>query len=572
MSLTNTLEPILRLRTIVDFPKVRERLRLEHGPAAQSPELLATQLHNVEADQIDCDAEVHRLQSEIHRLQSHIAFLQNQQHHLADYKVCLHSLKSPIRRLPSEIMLCIFDFACDMNYITSHSLRTIPALALKNVCSYWRDLTQSCPQLWSRIYIKRSKFPHRLPGSPILNLFLESSQQHPLTLEVADFRLYGVTDYWVAVCALLNAHHSRWQKTSFILTSDSRRELFGGIIDKTHPILETFALNDNGLAHSETVFNQFLNSTRLRSLSILFLRTPSMAQLQNTRVAWAKLTTLDIQCWDREFGNVLNICSNLRELRIHDSFHVVPPFVAENSSVQTLSLSSYRHMIQGRPADPSFLAVTLVSLTLPSLSSLHIRGTSGFGRPGSNHTWPRDKMNDFLTRSSSNLTNLRIERCPITDSDLIDLLHQLPSLLHLVVDDSKSLITPISLRLVRDLHAFRPGATLGHFGAIPLRRLQSLSLTFNGVDSKKRSYSDFDKAFVDMVSSRWFPEKYARVYGLGSTSGTSHDPEGGVACLRSVVMRFPKRDVPKRIYQPLKYFEEEGMQVTIIVKGSFLDL
>ncbi|GAV99726.1 hypothetical protein LENED_001204 [Lentinula edodes] len=132
MSLTNTLEPILRLRTIVDFPKVRERLRLEHGPAAQSPELLATQLHNVEADQIDCDAEVHRLQSEIHHLQSHIAFLQNQQHHLADYKVCLHSLKSPIRRLPSEIMLLIFDFACDMNYIASNSLRTIPALALKN--------------------------------------------------------------------------------------------------------------------------------------------------------------------------------------------------------------------------------------------------------------------------------------------------------------------------------------------------------------------------------------------------------------------------------------------------------
>ncbi|KAJ3878765.1 hypothetical protein F5051DRAFT_220781 [Lentinula edodes] len=572
MSLTNTLEPILRLRTIVDFPKVRERLRLEHGPAAQSPELLATQLHNVEADQIDCDAEVHRLQSEIHRLQSHIAFLQNQQHHLADYKVCLHSLKSPIRRLPSEIMLRIFDFACDMNYIASNSLRTIPALALKNVCSYWRDLTQSCPQLWSRMYIKRSKFPRRLPGLPILNLFLESSQQHPLTLEVTDFWSYRLTDYWVAVCALLNAHHSRWQKTSFILTSDSRRELFGGIIGKTHPILETFALNDNGLAHSETVFNQFLNSPKLRSLSVLFLRTPSKAQLQNTRVAWAKLTTLDIQSWDRELGNVLNICSNLRELRMHDSFHVVPPFVTENSSVQTLSLSSYRHMIQGRPADPSFLAVILVSLSLPSLSSLHIRGTSGNGRLGSNHTWPRDKMNDFLTRSSSNLTNLRIERYPITDSDLIDLLHRLPSLLHLVVDDSKSLITPITLRLVRDLHAFRPGATSGHFGAIPLRRLQSLSLTFNGVDSEKRSYRDFDKAFVDMVSSRWFPEKYARVYGVGSTSGTSHDPEGGVACLRSVVMRFPKRYVPKRIYQPLKYFEEEGMQVTIIVKGSFLNL
>ncbi|KAJ3849733.1 hypothetical protein EV368DRAFT_85253 [Lentinula lateritia] len=555
MSLTNTLEPILRLRTIVDFPKVRERLRLEHGPAAQSPELLATQLHNVEADQIDCDAEVHRLQSEIHRLQSHIAFLQNQQHHLADYKVCLHSLKSPIRRLPSEIMLCIFDFACDMNYITSHSLRIIPALALKNVCSYWRDLTQSCPQLWSRIYIKRSKFPHRLPGSPILNLFLESSQQHPLTLEVADFRSYRVTDYWVAVCALLNAHHSRWQKTSFIATSDSRRELFGGIIGKTHPILETFALNDNGLAHSETVFNQFLNSPRSRSLSVLSLRTPSMAELKNTRVAWAKLTTLDIQSWDRELGNVLNICSNLRELRIRTSLFAPPPnFVTKNSSVQTLSLSSYRHMIQGQPALPSPLEVILVSLTLPSLSSLHIRGIGGWGRPGGrpggNHMWPRDKMNDFLTSSSSNLTNLRIERYPITDSDLIDLLHRLPSLLHLVVDDSKSLITPIPFVL----------------------RLQSISLTFNGVDSEKRSYGDFDKAFVDMVSSRWFPEKYARVYGLGSTSGTPHDPEGGVACLRSVVMRFPKRDVPKRIYQPLKYFEEEGMQVTIIVKGSFLDL
>ncbi|KAE9384624.1 hypothetical protein BT96DRAFT_791463, partial [Gymnopus androsaceus JB14] len=100
----------------------------------------------VEKDLRDCE-------SEIHRLRSRIIFLQNQHRRLEEYKASLRFLVSPIRKLPNETTLCIFDYACDMNELTSKKLETMPTLAISMVCSRWRDLTKAYPILWSRLRI-----------------------------------------------------------------------------------------------------------------------------------------------------------------------------------------------------------------------------------------------------------------------------------------------------------------------------------------------------------------------------------------------------------------------------------
>jgi len=75
------------------------------------------------------------------------------------------------------------------------------------------------------------------------------------------------------------------------------------------------------------------------------------------------------------------------------------------------------------------------------------------------------------------------------------------------------------------------------------------------------SGSTFDnKKFVDMVSSRWYPEAFA-----GGEQGSSNS-DGETACLRSVVMRFESRGVDEEIYRPLKHLEEAGMRVVVIGK------
>ncbi|KAE9404458.1 hypothetical protein BT96DRAFT_916809 [Gymnopus androsaceus JB14] len=164
-------------------------------------------------------------------------------------------------------------------------------------------------------------------------------------------------------------------------------------------------------------------------------------------------------------------------------------------------------------------------------------------------------VNDFISRSSFYLTTLSIKFIPIPDSDLIDLLGRLPSLQHLtVVDSNITSPRPITSLLVQSLHAIPRTSSVTVFSVL-VKRLQSLSLT---------SCSDggfCDQDFVDMVSSRWFLDGYR-------SPSDPMNSNGGMACLRSVVMRFTKRVVDEEVYRPLKYLEQEGMRVVVVGQSS----
>ncbi|KAE9404510.1 hypothetical protein BT96DRAFT_813507, partial [Gymnopus androsaceus JB14] len=131
----------------------------------------------------DVDKDLDECYAEIRHLQSRIVSIQNQSQHLKDYKACLHFLRSPICKLPNETVLRIFDYASDMNDLTSKRVQKMPALAISSVCSHWRNLARSCPKLWSRIQITMWSTPRHLSGLPILDLYLISSQQAPLIIE-----------------------------------------------------------------------------------------------------------------------------------------------------------------------------------------------------------------------------------------------------------------------------------------------------------------------------------------------------------------------------------------------------
>ena len=59
-----------------------------------------------------------------------------------------------------------------------------------------------------------------------------------------------------------------------------------------------------------------------------------------------------------------------------------------------------------------------------------------------------------------------------------------------------------------------------------------------------------DLAFVRMVQSRWLPDsEYATMIGMN--------------CLRSVVLKFSKREVEEEVYRPLQDLDRMGMSVVI---------
>ncbi|KAE9404428.1 hypothetical protein BT96DRAFT_916787 [Gymnopus androsaceus JB14] len=162
-------------------------------------------------------------------------------------------------------------------------------------------------------------------------------------------------------------------------------------------------------------------------------------------------------------------------------------------------------------------------------------------------------VNGFISRSSFQLTTLSIKFIPLLDSDLIDLLRRLPSLHHLTVDDSNTSPRPVTSLLVQSLHAIPHTSSVTVFSVL-VKRLQTLSLTTSA--EAQEAFNDRD--FVDMVSSRWFLDGYR----------SASDSNGGMACLRSVVMRFTNRVVDEEVYRPLKYLEEEGMRVVVIGQNS----
>lgn len=527
MASSNASGLVSHLRT-TNFADVRRRLRSEHGPAVQSQDEISNMLALVDKDLDDCKAEIDRLQSELHRLHSHAVALENQRQRLERHKACLHSLRSPFRRLPNEILRRIFIYVCNMNQLTSRNLLKLPALNISAVCSRWRDLAKSFPDLWSCLRLRMGNCRLRL-----LNLYLESSQQSPLTLEL----LWTLEP---AVCRAISKCSHRWKRLS-VFDASTYDALMA--YNPTHfPVLEELSFSFN----SSRPLHRFQNASKLRSLCV------SIRDVQIHEFPWEQLAVLNIRC-DETIEAIFERCLNLKEVRFRASqvFKCcVPP--VKVASVEKLELSLC-DMFENTPN------VFLDSITCPSLKSLFIKLVWGYQL-----TWPKDELHSFILRSSCRLTTLSIQHMALSDSDLIDLLHCLPDLLHLTIDDSSvssipSTKSPITPHIVQALHAF-PSTT--STTASPLvAKLQSLAFTFSG-----SAFSDKD--FVDMVSSRWNPEIYA---GHGSrrpspTGEDEHDVE--ITCLRSVVMRFTNRDVNEEIYRPLMHLEEVGMRVVVIGKNS----
>ncbi|KAF8824533.1 hypothetical protein HHX47_DHR8000163 [Lentinula edodes] len=250
-------------------------------------------------------------------------------------------------------------------------------------------------------------------------------------------------------------------------------------------------------------------------------------------------------------------CRDLKELHLGE-VHKIPshpcPSPVTVSSLEKLSLSLNRTQ-----PDPESLAnIVFSSLTCPSLTSLSLEDTSGYGRP-----FLMENLHTFISRSSFHLATLSIKFISFSDLNLIDLLCCLPSLLHIILSDPVSVQDcdhPITPRLLKRMHAY-PCMNPATVSPVLVPNMQSLSLTCTG------SVGFGDKDFTDMVSSRWSPNSYFVAYGMETSDDPFSKSEGETACLRSVVLRFTNRVVDMELYRPLKHLEEAGMKVVVTGKS-----
>ncbi|KAE9403760.1 hypothetical protein BT96DRAFT_917328 [Gymnopus androsaceus JB14] len=500
---------VFRLRTNLNFVELRARLRSEHGPAHPKAQTDGA-LSDVDRDIEDCKAE-----RNIRR-------------------ACAFSI-SPIRTLPNEILLRIFDFSCDMNELTSKTVITMPALSIAMVCSRWRSLSRAEPALWSRVCLKIQSMSPNLPNFHILDLFLETSKQSPLTIEMTGRRIRDLGPRHLTVCSTLVAHAHLWKQLTVL-----HQEVYNHF-----PLLEALLLVAFFM-HSPDILDRFQNASRLRSLSFAGFVFP-LANLSQSRFVWNQLTLLKLSTHSAGMKTLLEMCGGLAELQLCEynlleGFYekCTPP--ATTPALKTLSLTLRQ---TPQPESESLAEVVFTSMTCPALTSLLIGAQTDYKR-----LWPEGSLNDFISRSSFHLTTLSIKCIPLSESHLIDLLCRLPSLLDLTIEasgasDVKNPITPF---LIRSLHALPP-MNCAAPSSVLVPKLQKLDLSITGPisDGEEGEGEEIDdKDLIDMG------------YGQSTT-----DYETGTACLRSVFLRFKNRVINEETYMPIRYLEKAGLNVVL---------
>ncbi|KIK54102.1 hypothetical protein GYMLUDRAFT_249856 [Collybiopsis luxurians FD-317 M1] len=525
-------------------------LRSEHGPAVTDTKQIEDALDSVDKD-------IAEYESEILLLQSRIVYIKTHQKRLREHSAKLRSLRSPIRRLPNEVLSPIFNFFCDRNLlqeypwskdfdfqpptdVSMNALTYLPAMTISSVCSRWRSLALSLPQIWSRVTLELSPENSRLPDvSRILSGFLATLELHlqrskdcPLTLNIHIPGSHDLDDNIVPdrLLALDAVCCNPWCVFSWRgpqLLSNIPVPFFAHSALEELILLQTDPLS---LKYFERAPN--LHTFRGRCISSHSLPIPPMATLSDVL----------LPCDFGEIGRVLDVFPNVRTLCLVECSAEASLLSISTSPRLSNTITELQLFPQGS-FSLTMLETTLSSFIFPSLICLAIIGLTSEPYTG---PWPRVALETFLQRSSCNLTTFRIDTIGVCDWEFVAVLKLLPSLTDLEVNDIGlpiGQISPITPRVVRSLHGFITSDL--HTSTSPLLpNLTGLKIQFGGTAFD-------DGTFVDMVSSRWLPDSE-------STSDL------GLSCLRSVTLRFKKRSMDGEAYRPLEYLDKAGMRVAII--------
>jgi len=527
-------------------PAVNEMLR-------QFPSTVASTFHSSISQILsDVEADFSYYGSEISGLQTRLLYLRTKQNLLKKHRERLQSLSSPIRKLPIELLTQIFTFVCDIEAVridksARHFVGWRSPFVLASVCNGWRQIVTASPQMWSNLYYDNDFYGP--PFEAALRLCLERSKSYPLSLKI-DI-LGGSTS--TSLLELLVEQSTRWRHVQILVGTSLSESPLSIMTGKPLQLLESLEILDCDDEYCD--LNAFQSVPRLRSLHL-----DAMPAL-NTALdfPFANISHLKLTClrWNTVF-RALEAFPNLQSV-IYQGFdsETAPGDVAS----QTSNLSKLEFWLDGDHTespdsdDHNQLRVMFEKLTLPSLNSFTLMSTDWISPLGLfKAIWPREAVSQFFERSKCSLSILCLDHIPLSDKDAILLLRLVPSLQELRIKEihRKSynfklwsfkypdLITPSFLTA---LHAYDSTHEQGTISSPLVPNLQRLEFLADG------DLFD-DQLFLEMVVSRWMPDKeYASVIGVSS--------------LQSVKIGVEGRELKEDVKQRLLYLGRAGLKVMI---------
>ncbi|KAK7439794.1 hypothetical protein VKT23_017369 [Stygiomarasmius scandens] len=456
----------------------QETLRLH--PASLEDRDVSKQLRSLTGASLASDKEKDRISHYVGDAEQDLVSLDEEIRALKDIRQRVYvnllkyrSLLAPIRRLPPELLSFIFSLVCEggnifgMEFGSSASAtgwhwnpspKSLPALTLSSVCHGWRELTFLTQKIWSHVSLDLSdNLPVlTLRGSQsklwiwgtkkarsTLLLYLGRSSQSPLKIKLTlNSPKDCLTEGSRGIINYLVQQSHRWQaislhisKRGFLLNKDLQ-PLFPTV---THlPMLESFEIKchrDGGLDLGEApkLFDIIRNVPRLKHLQLSWIDQSLPPSLGF--IPWNQLVSLQLDtCRCTEGLRLLSFCSNLVHVTIDFGIYI-------DSEVLTSStLPKLESMWIKISFDTEEVIQSICSyLTLPSLASLTLEGSSGYETEDT-VVWPIRSLADFFSRSKCTITSLRLKALSMMGEDVLALLALMPLLTELEIHEPSDMV------------------------------------------------------------------------------------------------------------------------------------
>jgi hypothetical protein len=388
-----------------------------------------------------------RAQAQLHKIQESIQVLQARERYLQSVIGQHSSFRSPINRLPDELLLEIFqaiprEFSGPRGSSSLQRFPLDPVWTVSHVCGRWRTVALSCPSLWSfLLYDTITKYKDRDPrwgrgarGAnaaaaqsctgryELLRLQLERAKQAPLhlTLNVASNR---------GDLRTLNRILKTWDKWIELTVMGKVTSLLTEHASSTEDIYDLKALRQLTVkGRVEHGFSRLIErAPQLRSLvtygNDIKLRTPHDA-----------LTHLDLRPVFTNCHELLTNTPNVRSLTLRDADFIPSTF---NDDEDTSQIEDDDNEIPSTPIELAHLTELSLFLSasdsrqmynflvLPSLESLIIGGNE----------YPNQlkDITDLVGRSHSTITSCTLRAIEESLDELETLLKSLPHLRQLKV-------------------------------------------------------------------------------------------------------------------------------------------
>ncbi|KAJ7154847.1 hypothetical protein C8R43DRAFT_438354 [Mycena crocata] len=354
--------------------------------------------------------------------------LEHQKSHLRNCVTSLKAALSPIRRLPSEILVEIFMF-CRSHSLQSETYsiadpREAPML-LGQISSHWRSVCHGTPLLWDQLHLKSG--PH-MPEIPGVQRILARSCRVPVSVDLALLDQSITVTVESALGLLLNVH-DRLEHVKLHFRSKNL------VPPRTTYQIQTFAIlasvdilltdpdGDSDASDSDdsndepditSIVNLFSKAPCLRAVSLTSECIPTHSIV--FAFPWEQLTqvqlTMPISL--KDIGAILNRCHSVQTASFWNPCSDLDEMERQQCICRLPHLRSFDLGTDDYTSLDSFLQ----AFSFPNLRDLFLQALE----PS-----PLDLSNLYV-RSVFNLDSLVLAHHDVNGPDLVDFLQLLPTL------------------------------------------------------------------------------------------------------------------------------------------------